>query len=427
MRCKITILLLMVFQAIAFSKDYSPGDVVNPNVADRSVYVADPGNLVSAGVKSRVDGMLYNLRRQTSAEVVVAVVPSIGDIPIEDFAERLFTSWGIGKSDKDNGVLILIAPEQRKARIQTGYGVEGVLPDISARKIIDRDIVANMRNGNLDAAVVASAASVAKVISDPAAAEELRSSNGEAWDSVEAPLSGDEIWRFVWYVALLFMAFAWILLLYDGFNTRGKDPYHKAVTWQGHRTAYWILAVCSLGLGLIPALMAEWVRYRARNKPVKCSVCGTRMRKLDEDEDNALLSPSQDFEERIKTVDYDVWECPKCGAVDRYPFRAKQLKYTECPRCHTVAMCLVHDHTVRPATTRSEGLGEKVYECQFCHYQNRRQYRLPRKDDGAAAALAAGAILGSALGRGGGHGGGGGFGGGFGGGSTGGGGASGGW
>ena len=101
------------------------------------------------------------------------------------------------------------------------------------------------------------------------------------------------------------------------------------------------------------------------------------------------------------------------------------MKYTECPNCHTIAMCLVRDHTLVPATTRRAGEGEKVYECQFCHHQNRRRYSIPKRDDGAAAALAAGAILGS-LGRGGG-GGGGGFGGGFGGGSTGGGGASGGW
>lgn len=423
MKSKIVILLLILFPVMALAMDYAPGDLVNPNVADRRVYVADPGNLVSPDVKARVNDALYRLRMQTSAEVVVAVVPSIGDIPIEAFSEELFTSWGIGKSDKDNGVLILIAPEQRRARIETGYGVEGVLPDISAKKIIDRDIVANMREGNLDAAVEASALDVAKVMSDPVAAEELKSSKGEAWQDREAPFSEEDLMKFAWYVALFFMVSAWLLLFYDIFNTRGKDRYHKAVTWQGHRIAYWVLAVCSLGMGVIPALFAELLRYRARNTPITCSVCGTKMRKLNEEEDNELLNPSQDFEEKLKTVDYDVWECPKCGAVERFPFKARQMKYSECPNCHTVAMCLVRDHTIRPATTRSEGIGEKVYECRFCHYRDKRQYRIPRKEDGTGAALAAGAILGS-MGRGGG---GGGFGGGFGGGSTGGGGASGGW
>lgn len=69
----------------------------------------------------------------------------------------------------------------------------------------------------------------------------------------------------------------------------------------------------------------------------------------------SLLSDSQDFEERLKTVDYDVWECPECGTIERFPFRARQKKYTECPRCHTVAMCLQCDMIVRQPTVRAEG------------------------------------------------------------------------
>ena len=90
----------------------------------------------------------------------------------------------------------------------------------------------------------------------------------------------------------------------------------------------------------------------------------------------------------------------------------------------------IQQKTVVPPTTRHAGEGERVYECLFCHHQQRSRYRIPKKDDGAATAAILGAAVGSALGsrRGGGGGfGGEGFGGGFGGGSTGGGGASGGW
>ena len=80
----------MIIAALAaFGRDYTPQEIENPNVADRRVYVADPGNLVGSDVKERVNGMLYDLRRQTSAEVAVVVVPSIGDIPIEDFTEQV--------------------------------------------------------------------------------------------------------------------------------------------------------------------------------------------------------------------------------------------------------------------------------------------------------------------------------------------------
>lgn len=424
MKTRTTLLIFMLMSVIvSFARDYSPSEIENPNVADRRVYVADPGNLVSAAVKSKVNQQLYDLRRQTSAEVAVAVVPSIGDMPIEDFAERLFTGWGLGKEDKDNGLLVVIALDQRKARIQTGYGVEGVIPDISARKIIDRSIIPYMKEGNLDGAVKAVTADIANVMTDPVAAEELKSDRREAWENRESPVGAEDFIGFAIGVALFLFLVSAGLLIFDIVNTRGSDRYHNAVVWQNHRLAYWLLAIFSMGMGLITAGIAEWMRWRARNKPLICQVCGTKMRKLNEEEDNGLLNSSQDFEEQLKTVDYDVWECPHCGSVERFPFRARQTKYTECPNCHTVAMCLVRDHTLQPATTRSEGVGEQVYECQFCHHQNKKRYRIPRKDDGAGAALAAGAILGS-LGRGGG---GGGFGGGFGGGSTGGGGASGGW
>ena len=153
------------------------------------------------------------------------------------------------------------------------------------------------------------------------------------------------------------------------------------------------------------------------------------MHRLPEEKDNELLTPSQDLEERLDTVDYDVWECPECGTVERFPFKVKQTKYTECPACHTIAMTLESDRVVHPATTRREGYGVKTYECKFCGHRTDKGYRIPRKEDPAAMAAAA-AVLGAAASRRGGGGGGfggGGFGGGFGGGATGGGGAGGSW
>ena len=188
----------------------------------------------------------------------------------------------------------------------------------------------------------------------------------------------------------------------------------------------WGLSVISLGSALVFAVAGAILNWRARNARIKCDTCGHKMRKLDEHADNAYLTPSQDMEERLNTVDYDVWVCPQCGTVERFPFRQNQSEYTECPRCHAVAMKLYSDRVIRPATTRQEGLGEKIYRCEYCGHEERRQYRIPRKTNDTAlmAAMAAGALLGGGRG---GRGGGGGFGGGFGGGMSGGGGASGGW
>ena len=418
----ISFMSLFLFGGIA--SGMNPKDMINPNIKDRTVYVADPAGLVSQEAKDDANRVLWNLRQQTGVEVAIVVVPDTGDFTIEDFATEVFTQWGIGKNDKDNGVLILIAPVMKSARIATGYGVEGIIPDISAKKIIDRSVVPYMKNEDINGAVKAVAADVATVLSDPEAAEELKSANKESWEEMQSDITGEDILKIAGIIVLLVFFFSIGKFIYDNNRFAKQDRYRQALGWDAELNYYLLFAVLSLGLGSLPYLMARKKYKDARNKPMKCPACRGKMIKLNEEEDNNLLSPSQDFEEKLNTVDYDVWVCEDCGTVERYPFRIKQMKYQECPNCHTIAMCLVRDHTVVPATTRRPGVGEKIYECKYCHNQHKKRYQIPQKADATAAALAAGAILGSG-GRGGGFGGG--IGGGFGGGSTGGGGATGRW
>lgn len=406
---------------MAMGRDYTPSDMPNPNIENRMEFVSDPDGLLTPAVKAEVNARLYKLREETMVEVAVAIPPSIGDEPVEEWSEKLFTLWGIGKRDNDNGVLLVISPESKIARIQTGYGTEGVLPDILCGKIIRNDIVPYMKEGNLDAAVESSTATLFTVLTDPAAREELLSSQK---DGEEEALSPDVIYGFIGIVVSVAFLFALVLFMYELVKMKGLSNYDKALKWRRQLSLFWLASLFSIGAALPIALLALLLYKRNRNRRIKCDTCGTLMNKLSEDKDNELLSPSQDFEEKIKTIDYDVWECPHCGTVERFPFRERQMKYSQCPRCGTVAQCLKYERTIVPATTAHAGKGEKVYECQFCHNQNRREFVIPKKDDGSA--LLAGAAIGATIGRGG-HGGGGGFGGGFGGGATGGGGASGGW
>ena len=402
------------------AKEYSPSDVVNPNIANRRDYIADPASLVSPAAKSEANSILWRLRQSTGAEVVEVIVPNTGNYTREEFATKLFDEWKIGKSDKDNGVLVLIVPDQREAWIATGYGVEGIIPDISARKILERSVVPYMKEGNLNGAVIAVAQDVAKVLSDPEAAAELKSKNKEKWEeSPESSVTTEDFITFVIFIVILFFFIALIKFVSDSGKSKKLDRYSRARHWHDAQSSYKWLAILSLGLGTLPWLLAKRKYNKARNTPLDCPACKSKMKKLNEEEDNNLLSPSQDLEERLNSVDYDVWVCPDCGTVERYAFPNKYTQYEECPHCHTRAMSLVKDHVVVPPTTRRTGVGEKVYECKYCHNNTRKRYTIAKKQDGVAAAAAAGAILGSGRG----HGGfGGGIGGGFGGGATGGGG-----
>lgn len=423
------ITLVMPVAAIA-EKIYAPADMPNVQVANRSEYVSDPGNLVSASTKRQVNESLAEIRRQTTCEVVVAVPPSIGDAEPAEWSEQLFTLWKIGKKDKDNGVLIMISPDSHAWQIMTGYGTEGVLPDIACATIGRRTIVPEMRdNDDLDAAVASSVKLVGEALTDPAVAEELRSSQADYGDGDIEPLDEEVFFYFFLVVSGAMCVASLIVFCHDWWVNRRRDRFYKAEAWRKHIPLYLIMGVISFGPGLIFALLA-WIKYRlARVMPRKCDTCGAKMHRLPEDKDNEYLTDSQDFEENLNTVDYDVWECPKCGTVERFPFKVKQTKYTECPQCHTIAMTEIRDNVIVPATTRHAGEGEKVYECKYCHHQHRKRYTIPRKEDASAAVLGAAIGAAAASGRrgGGGFGGGGFGGGGFGGGMTGGGGAGGRW
>lgn len=428
MKRLVSILIFSLILLPLAAREYSPSEVPNVNVGNRYEFVSDPESLLDPAVKEKVNKRLWDLRQETSVEAAVVIVPSTGDMTIEDFSNEIFDSWKIGKSDKDNGLLFVIAPDDRRVRIQTGYGLEGVMPDIVCDNIIGRDVVPNMQMGNLGDAVDAATSDISSVITDPAFREELKSSHLDNYQGDIEALSLDVFMEFLGIVAVIGFLFALAIFCYDLWNSRKRPPYERALLWRSRLSVLAWASVFSIGAALPFLLLAYFLYRSARDRRLRCDTCGAKMNKLPEDKDNELLSASQDFEERLHTVDYDVWECPKCGTIERFPFKERQTKYSECPHCHTVAMHLKQDNIIVSPTTTREGRGERIYECEFCHHQRREPYRLPKKDS-EAAALAAGAVLGSMAGhRGGGGGfGGGGFGGGFGGGSSGGGGASGSW
>ena len=84
----------------------------------------------------------------TSNQIAVVILPTLNGYPIEQYATELFRSWGIGGKEKNNGVLLLIAAEDRKIRIEVGYGLEGAITDIQSSDIIKHDLAPNFQAGN---------------------------------------------------------------------------------------------------------------------------------------------------------------------------------------------------------------------------------------------------------------------------------------
>ncbi|MFH1830013.1 MAG: TPM domain-containing protein [Pseudomonadota bacterium] len=128
-------------------------------------FVNDFANVLSADTKSKLEGMLSAFEKSTTNEIAVVTVPSLDGEPVENVAVSLFKKWGIGKKGKDNGVLFLVAPNERKMRIEVGYGLEGAINDALAGRIMDEAVIPRFKTGDMDSGIASGAMTIVKVIS----------------------------------------------------------------------------------------------------------------------------------------------------------------------------------------------------------------------------------------------------------------------
>ncbi|OJU16309.1 MULTISPECIES: TPM domain-containing protein [unclassified Sphingomonas] len=117
--------------------------------------VVDEAGVLPDAVKADLTQKLEALQRDTKRQVVVATVKDLQGYPIEEYANKLFRAWGIGLKDVNNGALFIIAPNDRKLRIEVGYGLEPVLTDALTSVIINNDVVPRVKAGDLPGGVQA--------------------------------------------------------------------------------------------------------------------------------------------------------------------------------------------------------------------------------------------------------------------------------
>jgi uncharacterized protein len=112
--------------------------------------VNDQAKMLSPDTQQRLEQKLAAFERETSNQVVVLTVPSLQGDDIDQFAIRVAESWKIGQTGRDNGVLLILAQAERKVRIEVGMGLQGVLPDITASRIIRETMRPYLKSGNFD-------------------------------------------------------------------------------------------------------------------------------------------------------------------------------------------------------------------------------------------------------------------------------------
>lgn len=145
----------------------TPG-VLSQKFPEHRGAVNDFANVIPSSYEDQIEAICVELWQKTSTAVVVVTIPALGDNYIEDYATRLYETWGIGKKGEDKGVLIVNAIEDRKIRIETGYGVEGILPDGKVGELLDRYVIPHLKDGDYGMAHLSAVKAVAGVIAKDA-------------------------------------------------------------------------------------------------------------------------------------------------------------------------------------------------------------------------------------------------------------------
>lgn len=162
---RIKFILLSSLLFLLSSSIIASADVNYPSPTNYK-YINDYVDILSKDEKEKIISIGKELEDKTTAQSIVVIIDSTDDIEIADYALNLFRTWGIGQKNKDNGLLILIAIEDRAWRVEVGRGLEGAIPDVLSNRVMDTLAKNNFKNGDYGLGIVNSYSAFSDLIAE---------------------------------------------------------------------------------------------------------------------------------------------------------------------------------------------------------------------------------------------------------------------
>lgn len=371
-------------------------------------WVRDNAGVLNAATRTRLQSLLEQVRQQTTAEVMVITVDSLNGEDVDSFATQMFNQIGIGDRDRNNGVLFLIAPNERRTRIEVGYGLETLITDDVAGRMLDIYVVPAFRVGDMDAGISAGTEAIARLLlGNPGAARGIAGSGPLFANS----RTNDLVWAVYGLGGLAVLQFAVffltgrrkrfpVLLMY-GINALALGLVALVgFTWYtlGRFDLLPPLPAVLGGGGLLISSFLNRRRFR-RYRPRSCTHCGGPQQLLSEQREDAHLNEVQQLEETLGSVDYDVWYCPACLKSDTERYVATFSAYRDCPKCR--ARTFKETRTTLVAATQSHGGKVRLDgRCESCQHTASRVENTPRLSSSSGSGSSGGGSSGGSSGGG---------------------------
>lgn len=197
--------------------------------------VVDEARILSDETEQFLDSLLAAHEAETSNQVVVVTLSSLQGYSIEDFGVQLGRHWGIGQADKDNGVLLIVAPNDREVRIEVGYGLEATLTDATAKLIIEREIIPQFKAGDLEGGVKLGTQAILSAIAGTYTPPEV----SEDYDYVYEDSGAWVAWTVLGFHAVTWTLVFWLIRRSKGKGGAGGpgSSWRSSSSWSGSRSS----------------------------------------------------------------------------------------------------------------------------------------------------------------------------------------------
>ncbi len=277
-------------------------------------YVNDFAELLTASQEQSLRSIASRLEQETGVELTLVLIDRVADHydsdAIEPFASQLFNDWGVGQIGRDDGILLLVALQDRAMRIELGAGY-GSANDATMQAIIDTELVPAFRKRDYAFGLLMAVESLAEFARN----QHTRQQSGS---------------------------------LAEQLLHRIQLTFHSP----------WAKVAALFGVG---GILWQWFRRWNRHRQRQCEQCGARMVRLSEVLDDRYLDAGQKMEERLGSVDYDVWKCTGCAHRMVIDYPALISRSRRCPQCN----CRTSRQMSRTV------LGDQVttrYHCRHCQH-----------------------------------------------------------
>jgi uncharacterized protein len=250
-------LCLTACGSLLSAQTYTIETVPDPKSQPSSRFVSDPAGIFPPQITTEIDRFLMELEDSSTAQVAVVVLPSISDEVPKDFAHALFQKWGVGYQDKNNGLLILLVIDQRRVEFETGYGLEGLLPDAECARIQREAMIPYFKKNDYATGTLEGVKEITAILQHPENLQEIRASR----QGKNEPLGMEEYLFFAFFSGIFL--FLWSLFRW---GIRSINPIKKQVDRQKakEKSPFWVgislFFLVPVGIAVALGLLTEYIQ-----------------------------------------------------------------------------------------------------------------------------------------------------------------------